>query len=115
RTACRSVPRGAVRCWTCRRPSGRSGTGWARGSCAKYSGGADQLQRLKPLPLVFGATVEQSEEQILDPARDRTAFAVADLLAVDRADRRHFRRGTAHEDFVGKVQVLARQVTLDHA
>src|SRR5690348_13125525 len=44
------------------------------------------LQHLQPTPLVFRAPVEQSEEQLLDPARHGTAFAAADLLAVDRAD-----------------------------
>src|SRR6185437_16492743 len=72
------------------------------------------LQHLQPAPLVFRAPVEQAEEQLLDPARHGAAFAAADLLAVDRTDRRDLGGGAAHKDLVGEVKVFARQVALDH-
>src|SRR6185437_15701165 len=68
----------------------------------------------QPTPFVLRASVEQPEEEILDPAGHRTALTFADLLAVHRTYRRDLGGGAAHEDFVGEVEVFARQVAFDH-
>ena len=70
--------------------------------------------QLQPPVRSVGLAGEQAEEQLLHAARHRAGAADADLAAVDRADRRDFRRRAAHEELVAQVEVFARDVALDH-
>src|SRR6187402_266204 len=83
-----------------------------RSASLRYGGGGSE--RLEPAPTVGRLAAEQAEVELLQATGDRAALAVADLLAVDRADRRDFSGRAAHQDLIGEVEVLARQVAFDH-
>ena len=65
------------------------------------------LDWFQPTPVIRGLTVEQTEELILHPFRDRTAASVANRHVVDLAHRCDFGRGAGHEDFVRAVELFA--------
>src|SRR4029077_14573619 len=54
------------------------------------------------------------EELLLNALRDRSALAVADLYAVDAANRRHLGGGAAEEHFVSDIEHLARDQPFDN-
>ena len=115
--ACRASERGVVA--TLRASATRAVSDVAAARSVTPAGGVSRHRRiarhrLQPAVLVRRLAVEQAEEQLLHAARHRPGLAGADLAAVDRTDRRDFRRGAAHEELVAQVQVFARQVALDH-
>ena len=70
--------------------------------------------RLEPIPAIGGGAVEQTEELLLQPLRDRAALAFADRDLVDGAHGRDLRGRARQEHLVGDVQHLARNVLLEH-
>src|SRR5439155_12702293 len=78
---------------------------------ASRLGAREVLDRVAPVrPAVrLTVAVHGLEIGLLDRLRD---LAHADLDVIDLADRRHLRRGAAHEDLVGDVEVRADQVLL---
>ena len=73
------------------------------------------VYKLQPPATIFGATIEQTEEGLLQCASDRAGCPVANFPPIDRAHRRDLGGGPGHEDLVGAVQRLAGQVALFHA
>src|SRR6476646_8228970 len=67
---------------------------------------------LEELGEALVAALHGGEEHLLDLARDRAA--AADVLAVDRRDRRHLGGRAAQERLVGEVEVGANQRRLAH-
>src|SRR5262249_12049605 len=65
-------------------------------------------------PLIVPAVraLDDREERLLDPARDRAGLAAADPTVIDVADRRDLRRGAGQEHLVGDVQLVARDQLL---
>ncbi len=71
----------------------------------------DLVQRLfnvgQPLGVVGTTPVDVIEVQALQLFGDRTTGAVADVAAIQFADRRHFGGGAGEEGFVGNVDFIA--------
>src|SRR5690606_23444400 len=59
------------------------------------------------------AALDDREERLLQPMRDRTGLAAPDLAMVDLADRRDLGGGAREEHLVGDVQLVARDRRLD--
>src|ERR1051325_3428969 len=80
----------------------------------RYDNKRGSAHRLQPAVLVRGAALEQAEEQLLHAPGHGSWLAGAHGFAVHRADGGDLGSGTAHEDLVREVEVLARQVPLHH-
>src|SRR3954470_9240088 len=66
---------------------------------------------VEPLRPALALPADGVQVRALDLSRD---VADADLVVVDRAKRRHLRRGAAHEHLVREVEVGADDCLLDH-
>src|SRR5205807_923622 len=69
------------------------------------------VDRVEPLAVALGASVQRIVEDPLDRAGDLTRGPELDV--VDRADRRELRSGAGKEQLVGERQLGASNVALD--